>query len=304
MATKKIRKDLLIGIDIGGTKVKLVLMRGSKVLAEDKYLLKSFKTSRQFLATLIAHIELLIKPYVKSRIRGIGVGLAGILNKERTKVLIPPNLSIIKNINFKKILRDKFNLPVLLENDTNAMALGEMMYGAGKGKQSLVMLSLGTGVGAGIVFRHGSKLNLLTGHHGAAGEIGHMIINFNGIEGRPKKKGTLEQYSSAKFLKRRNINHPLKIQQDAKAGKKAAIKVYQEFGQYLGYGLANIVNIFDPEIIVLSGGVSEAYPLFIKTAKQVLKKNVISSKSANVIIQKSKLGDRAGAIGAAALWLR
>ncbi|OIO45775.1 MAG: hypothetical protein AUJ28_03680 [Parcubacteria group bacterium CG1_02_37_51] len=304
MVTKKINKDLLIGIDIGGTKVKLVLMRGSKVLAEDKYLLKSFKTSRQFLATLIAHLELLIKPYTISRIRGIGIGLPGILNKERTKVLMLPNSTIIKNINFKKILQDKFRLPVLLENDTNAMALGEMMYGAGKGMQSLVMLSLGTGVGAGIIFRHGAKLNLLTGHHGAAGEIGHMIINFNGIEGRPKKKGTLEQYASAKFLKRRNVNQPLKIQQEAKAGKKSALKIYQELGHYLGYGLANIVNIFDPEVIVLSGGVSEAYDLFIKPAKLVMKNNLISSQSADIKILKSKLGDRAGAIGAAALWLR
>jgi len=296
-------QNLIIGIDIGGTKVKLVLMRGSKVLEEDRYLLKSFKTPRQFLATLVAHIEMLIKDYSKYRIKGIGIGLPGVLSIDRRKVIVPPNLSIIKNIDFIKILKSSLNLPVRLENDANAMALGEMIWGAGQGRESMVLLSLGTGVGGGIIYRRGRKVQLLTGHQGAAGELGHMIINFNGVEGRSRLKGELEQYASAKFIRRRSSKHPLVVQQEALAGQKTALKIYEDLGYYLGFGLANIVNIFDPEVIVLSGGISEAYKLFIKSARQTMRDNILSPKSINIPVLKSKLKDRAGAMGAAALWL-
>ncbi|MFW0837953.1 MAG: ROK family protein [Candidatus Komeilibacteria bacterium] len=296
-------KTLLLGIDIGGTKVKLVLMRRAKVLAEDKYLLKSFKTSRQFLATLLAHIELLLQGYPRSQVRGIGIGLPAVLDANRRRVILPPNLSIIKNINFKKVIRTKFNLPVRLENDANAMALGEMMFGAGKGKQSLVMLSLGTGVGGGIVYRQDNKLKLLTGHDGAAAEIGHMIINFQGVEGRPQRRGELEQYASAKFIKRRSSKHPLKLQEAALAGKKGAVKIYEELGYYLGIGLANIINIVNPEVIVLGGGLSAAYKVFSKAAKKSMKANILAPTAMDTVVLQSKLKDRGGAMGAAALWL-
>lgn len=300
---KKRQKDLIVGIDIGGTKVKLVLMRGQKILAEDRYLLKSLKTAPQFLATLIAHIESLIKEYPKYRIKGIGIGLPGILDKSRKRVIIPPNLKVIRKINFIKALEANFNLPVRLENDTNVMALAEMIFGAGRGKESLVFLSLGTGVGGGVVFREAGKLRLLTGYRGAAGEIGRMVINFNGPKGRAGIKGDLEQYTSLQFIRSCSSKHPLTIQQEAIAGKKVALNVYKELGHYLGFGLANVVNIFDPEIIVLGGGISEAYKLFIKPAKQTMKANVLSPHSVNIPVVKSKLQDRAGAMGAAALWL-
>ena len=302
MGNKK-TKDLIIGIDIGGTKVKLILLQRGRVIEEDKYLVKSFKTSRQFLATLIAHIELLIKDYPKYRIKGIGIGLPGVLDENREKVIVPPNLKIIKGINFLKILKAKFNLSVRLENDTNVMALAEMIWGAGKGKQSMVLLSLGTGVGGGIVYRHGRKVRLLTGHRGAAGEIGHMLINFNGVEGS-RKKGELEQYASIKFLRRRSSKQAVIIQQEAQAGNKLSQKIYAELGHYLGFGLANIVNIFDPEIIVLGGGLSEAFKFFIKTAKTTMHANVLSPKSASTPVVKTKLGGKGGAMGAAALWLK
>ncbi|MFW0862201.1 MAG: ROK family protein [Candidatus Komeilibacteria bacterium] len=301
--TKNKIKDLIIGVDIGGTKVKLILLQRGKVIEEDKYLVKSFKTSRQFLATLIANIELLIKDYPKGRIKGIGIGLPGVLDEKREKIVIPPNLKIIKNIDFIKELKSKFNLPVKLENDTNCMALAEMLWGAGKNKQSMVLLSLGTGVGGGIVYRRGNKVQLLTGHRGAAGEIGHMLINFNGVEGS-RKPGELEQYASIKFLKRRSAKPALTIQKEAQAGNKSAQKIYAELGHYLGFGLANIVNIFDPEIIVLGGGVSEAYKLFIKPAKASMKKNILSIKSAGLPVLKTKLKGDGGAMGAAALWLQ
>jgi glucokinase len=301
MANNKI-KDLIIGIDIGGTKVKLILLYRGKVIAEDKYLVRSFKSSREFLATLIAHVELLMKDYPKYRFKGIGIGIPGVLDERRQKVLVPPNLKIIKNIDFIKVFKLRFNIPVRLENDTNAMALAEMIWGAGKGRESMILLSLGTGVGGGIVYRKGNKVQLLTGHHGAAGEIGHMLINFNGVEGS-RKKGTLEEYASIKFLRKRSAKHAFTIQQEAMAGKKSAQKIYAELGHYLGFGLANIVNIFDPEIIVLGGGVSEAYKFFIKTAKATMQANILSPKSARTPVVKTKLGGSGGAMGAAALWI-
>lgn len=301
MAKKKV-KDFIIGIDIGGTKVKLILLHRGKIIAEDKYFVKSFKSSRQFLATLIVHVELLIRDYPKYRIKGIGIGLPGVLDVKRQKVIVPPNLKIIKNIDFIKVFRSRFNIPVRLENDTNAMALAEMIWGAGKGKQSMVLLSLGTGVGGGIVYRRGNKIQLLTGYRGAAGEIGHMLINFNGVEGS-RKKGELEQYVSIKFLRRRSPKHALTIQREAMAGNKASQKIYAELGHYLGFGLANIVNIFDPEIVVLGGGVSEAYKFFIKSARVTMQSNVLSPKSARTPVVKTKLDGVGGAMGAAALWL-
>ncbi|MCR4280063.1 MAG: ROK family protein [Candidatus Komeilibacteria bacterium] len=300
MKKKLTAKDLIIGIDIGGTKVKLVLMRGNKVLREDKYLVKSFNTPRKFLATLIATIELILSGYDIEHCRGIGIGLAGALDQKRVKVLFPPNLALLKKLDLRRSLRGRFNLPVLLENDTNAMALGEMMFGAGKGKESLVMISMGTGTGGGVCYRRDGKVSLLTGHHGVAGELGRMIINFNGVEGRPRLSGEAEQYLSAKFISRRSGKHPLKLQQEAERGVKKARQIYDELGEYLGYVLANIVHTYDPQIIVLGGGVSEAYKLFIKTAKETMKNNLMVPVETK--ITSSQLGDRAGAMGAAALF--
>lgn len=295
-------KDLIIGIDIGGTKIKIVLLHQNKVLAEDLYLVKSFKTSREFLATLIAHIELLLKPYERNRFLGIGIGLPGILDKKRQSLLLPPNLSIIKKINFIKELKTHFNLPVRLENDTKAMALGEMLFGVGQGRQSIFMLSLGTGVGGAYAWRDDKKIRMLTGHQGAALEIGHTIINLNGVEGSPKTRGEVEQYLSAKFFHRRSNQYPLTIQEAAVKGQKSAQKIYQEFGYYLGYVLLNIIYSYDPEIIVLSGGLSQADKLFMKSAITVVKENILSSVIKIPIVTKTKLKDKAGAIGAAALW--
>jgi glucokinase len=229
--------------------------------------------------------------------------LPGVLSVDRRKVVVPPNLPIIKNLDFCKALESSLHLPVRLENDTNAMALGEMLWGAGRGRESLVLLSLGTGVGGGIVYRRGRKVQLVIGHQGAAGEIGHMVINFNGVEGRTRLRGELEQYASAKFIRRRSAKHPLLLQQEAFAGQPSAVKIYEDLGYYLGFGLANIVNIFDPEIIVLGGGISEAYKLFIASAEQTMRGNILSPRSIKIPVVKTKLKDRAGAMGAAALWL-
>ncbi|PIZ99839.1 MAG: hypothetical protein COX77_00330 [Candidatus Komeilibacteria bacterium CG_4_10_14_0_2_um_filter_37_10] len=297
-----IMKDLVIGIDVGGTKIKVVLLRQNKVLAEDLYLVKNFKTHREFLATLIAHIELLLKPYDRQRFVGIGIGLPGILDRQRQSLLLPPNLSVIKKINFIKELKGHFNLPVRMENDTKAMALAEMLFGSGRGKKSIFVLSLGTGVGGAYAWREENKICLLTGHQGTALEIGHTIININGVEGSPKTRGEVEQYLSSKFFSRRSNQHPAIIQEAAEKGKKSAQKIYQEFGYYLGFVLLNIIYNYDPEIIVLSGGLSRAEKLFIRPALQVVKENILSPLIKIPIITATKLKDQTGAIGAAALW--
>ena len=185
-----------------------------------------------------------------------------------------------------------------MENDANCFALAEAIIGAGKNSETVIGITLGSGIGGGIVI----KKKIYRGAFGSAGEIGHMVIKSGGFKCSCGSSGCFEKYASEKFFKRKSKLLPLELEKKAKKGDKKAKRIYLEFSQNLGIGLTNIINILDPDIIVIGGSIAKAGSLILNPAKKEVKKRVLSPQSKkSVKIRVAKLGEFSGAIGAALL---
>jgi glucokinase len=293
---------MTIGIDIGGSNIKGVLMKGSKVIVKRKIYHKSKSNKKKLIAQIFKCIEDLISKN-KGRVRRIGIGIAGPLDLKRQKVLNPPNVTGLKNIYLANLIKKKFKIKTILDNDVNCLVLAEAILGAAKEDKFVVGLGLGTGVGGGIVINK----KLFYGPHDSAGEFGHMIIQKDGRFCHCGSKGCLEVYTNEKGLRHtakeilgKRINS-IALENLAKKGNKKAIKAWQITGQYLGIGLANLVNVLDPDIIVVGGGIARAGELLLNSAKKEMKKNILSPLAKNTRVVRAKLGEYAGAIGAGLL---
>ncbi len=289
-------KNYIIGVDFGATKINTVLINKQGKLIK-KLKLKTKKRKQEIIEQVLDSIEKISDKDVI----GIGIGVPGILNKERTEILSLPNISDWEKIKLKDIIEKKTRKKVMLENDANCMALGESMFGHGKNVKNLVCVTLGTGIGTGIIIN-----NKIYSGRSNAGEFGHITIDVNGYKCKCGRRGCLEEYVSVRGIKRiakklginKNI---LEIYETAKLGNKKAKKVYEISGTYLGVGLAIVAKLLDPDLIVIGGGISNAGNLILKPSVKEMKKRTFF-KTAPVKIVKLK--DNAGAIGAACLFLK
>lgn len=305
------------GIDIGGTSIKCGLFKESGVLVEKWEIPTRTEDKGAKVPYDIAEtIHGKIKEHALSNdsIVGVGVGVPGPITEDGT-VLKCANLGWdIFNVNDK--LSELTGFKVAAANDANVAALGEMWMGGGKGYQDVVMVTLGTGVGGGIII--GGKV--IAGSNGAGGEIGHLTIDPNeedtcGCGGH----GHLEQYASAtgivRLAKKRLANVELKtslssvtnlsakaIFDHAKAGDEVAISLVEELGKYLGLALSHVAACVDPQVFVIGGGVSKAGDILVDVIKKHYNKNILFALS-NKEFRLAKLGNDAGIYGCAKLIL-
>ena len=292
-------KTYAIGVDIGATKTNFVLLRNSRVIRAKKT--ATLKSKRKLIKAAEENIQKLISGIPKSQILGVGIGVTGPLNEKRDLILNPPNQKYLRLCPLAKIIKNDlskdFKIKTKMDNDVNCFTYGEALLGAGKRAKSVLGITLGTGVGGGIVFNK----KLYRGNFGSAGEVGHMIIKFDGLQCACGSHGCFEEYASGRFFKRRGFD-PRGLVKAARRGDKHALKIFQEYGSYVGIGLAGAINLLDPEMVVIGGGIANAYRFFIKTAKEEIKKGVISPLSKRgVKIKKVRLGGLSVAIGAALL---
>ncbi|MEA3378118.1 MAG: ROK family protein [Nanoarchaeota archaeon] len=288
-----------IGIDFGGTKIKVALVKGKDIIRKIKMPTEAKKGKKKILNNLFTCIDFIIQGIKKSDVECIGIGVPGTLDAKRESVLNLPNIPKFKNVHLKKMIQKRYKIKVIMDNDTNVFAWGEFLYGAGRGYNNLIFLTIGTGLGGGIIIN--KKL-----YHGRgnAAELGHITIKADGTKCVCGNRGCLEEYVSTRAIAKSSKKifgkslHPLKIEQMGKKGNLKAKKVYRILGEYLGIGLATINNIFDPDAIIIGGSISNAGYLILKPAKEVMKKNTML-KPTKII--KSKLKENAGLIGAANL---
>ena len=305
----------VFGVDIGGTTVKLGLFNKDAELL-DKWEIPTVKVNggEQILPDVAKSIlkKMEEKGIAKSDIIGIGVGAPGAVDEEGTMVGGAVNLGW-GVLNIPQILKEYLDVPVKAANDANVAALGEMWQGGGKGHRNMVAVTLGTGVGGGIIVEG----KILTGATGAGGEIGHIHMEDNETElCGCKKKGCLEQYASAtgivRLAKRRlaEDDKPSCLREGeisaktvfdgVKAGDEVAIEIAERFGNYLGKGLAMVACTVNPEVFVIGGGVSKAGEILLSFIKPSFEKYVFSPCK-KVEFALAKLGNDAGIYGAAAL---
>jgi glucokinase len=286
-------KQYAIGIDIGGTNTKfgIVDTRGN-ILYRGAISTKKKASAKGFIDELFIAVQ----PAIESvggmaEIKGIGVGAPN-GNYYKGTVEYAPNLSWKGIVPLAKLLQEKFDLPASLTNDANAAAVGEMMYGAARGMKDFILITLGTGVGSGIV----ANGQLIYGHDGFAGELGHTIIIPGGrLHWGTGAHGSLETYASATGMRLTALellekhsnktsllrNYPVEelesyhIYECAKQGDELAIEVFEYTGRILGMALANFVMFSSPEAIILFGGPTKAGELLMKPVREHMEENLL-----------------------------
>jgi glucokinase len=257
----------------------------------------------------------------KENLIGLGIGSPGSVDLDGGTVKYPPNFPNWTVVRLgEEVSKGLDNIKVAVDNDANVAAVGEGKFGAGKGTSNFFLFTLGTGIGGGIIIND----QIYRGPTGAAGELGHISIDYNGPECLCGNKGCIEAYVGQKYLSKRTVeqlkNHPdskileivngdlekvepLVIYQAAKAGDKFASEVLEEAGFYLGIAAATIFNIFDFHLAVIGGGVSAAGDLLFNSIKKTARERVLSVHRDRIQIVPALLGNKAGLLGAAGMVL-
>lgn len=300
------KKQYAIGIDLGGTNLRVALVSEEGELVK-KIKVPSSENVRESLLKSIGDV-------FSDDVAGIGFGVAGLIDSEKGVVMESPNLPAIEGLNIPEMVKTRFNVPVYVENDANAAALGEKWRGEGKAFRSFVLITLGTGIGGGIIHNH-ALMNI-------PAEIGHMCINTGGDKCSCGNNGCLELYASAKAmlayaitalengaestLRERCKGNLYKLTSEdiyltALDGDNLAREVLREAGRYLGVGISSIINIFGPDAIILSGGLIGAWNIFIQEAIKEASRRAFKPLFDRVKILPSSLGDDAGIIGSSYL---
>ena len=310
---------LAIGIDIGGTGTKFgIVDRVGNVLFSSEISTRKHSDVNSFIDELYTELSKLIDNVGGiGRIKGIGVGAPN-GNYYTGTIEYAPNLPWKGIIPLARMMEDKFKIPVVLTNDANAAAIGEMMYGAAQGMKDFIMITLGTGVGSGIV----ANGKLVYGHDGFAGELGHTTMIPNGrLHEGTGKRGSLESYASATGVRLTTLEilekstepsslrsvpsdqiDSKKVYEAAIAGDAVAKEIFESTGTILGAALANFVMFSSPEAIILFGGLTKAGDLILKPTRESMEANLIQIFQNKVKILVSHLKESDAAIlGASAL---
>ncbi|HKS10209.1 MAG TPA: ROK family protein [Pyrinomonadaceae bacterium] len=302
----------VFAVDLGGTYLRIALVDGSgKIHDQVKQRTPRGDSPDVIVDALAAAADKWSND--GRRIAAVSIMVPGTVDNQNAVVVQAPNLPSLTNFPLKAVLEERFGWPVLLENDANAAAVGEMWLGAARGCRDVVSVTLGTGVGGGVILDG----ELWRGAHGSAGEIGHTTVDpFSGLKCKCGNVGCLELFASATAIVRMTRDNLPQFPQSmlnreeltaervydaGRAGDELALSVFKRFGTYLGVGLANLINIIDPEIIVIAGGAVNGWDLFACDMKREVNERAVRVTAQQVKIAAAECGDNAGLLGAARL---
>jgi len=297
-----------VGVDVGGTNIKFGLVnRLGSIVSRASLNTKQFHRNKQKLINaLIEEIDNLIrsKQLKPKNISGIGIGLPGLIDSKKGVVNFLPNVPGWKNVPLKSIVQKKLRIQTFIENDVNLITLGEWKFGAGKGCQNMLCMTLGTGVGAGLVLNN----KLYRGEGFVAGELGHMPLNEKGPNCSCGGIGCFECYvgnshllkKAKKIFKKNDIQLP-DIYCLADQGNARAVRFWNDTAIHIGNALVGVVNLLNPRLIVIGGGISNNYKFMGAAINAIVKKRAMKVQAKMVKIVRAKLGDDAGIIGAQVL---
>lgn len=292
-----------LGVDIGGTNIKIGLVSQDYKLIN----MRKIPTPNEVIGPLFDEIK---RYFDETQISGIGIGVAGLVSP-KGEVLESPNIPSLNNIALKNLIREKFDVNVVVENDATVATVAEAYFGEGKDIKNFVLLTLGTGIGGGF-FHDGRFLDLPM-------EVGHMSINYQGKLCSCGNNGCLEMYASARAIRETLIERIedgessqvknlyegnfYKITSEdvytaALEGDNLARQVIREAGKALGAGLSNLINIFAPDRIILTGGLSRARNIYLENAINEARKRALRGLSNKVEIVQSQIVDSGGILGA------
>ncbi len=310
-------KRAVISVDLGGTNIRVAIVSiDGKVLLSKKTSTKASEGPARVLKRLLAVIKQVIQEAGETDFASsIYLAIAGVVDVSRGLVTSSAHLPGWRDVHLREIVAREFGMDTYLLNDASAAALGEYYFGAGKGISNLIYLTVSTGIGGGIIIDN----KLYQGRDGCAGELGHMIIKADGPKCSCGRYGCLEamvsgtaisteairriQNGQSSILKKvfKYNNGNITSQDVAKASKlgdKLASEIISQAAYYLGIGLVNIVNIFNPDMIIIGGGLSKMGDMLLAPAKKIVKQTAFKLPASTVRIVRSRLGDDAGLLGA------
>jgi len=309
----------IIGLDLGGTFIKIgIVTEKGKILIKKEVPTPKTRDRMKIISVMSEGINSYLKSYNKTEFTGIGIGTPGLVDKNG-KVFLAPNLPDWNNLNLKKIFERKYSLPVKVENDAKAFAWGEYKFGAGKGFKNIICVTLGTGFGGAVILNG----KLLKGNKYSAVEMGHMPIYYKGPKCNCGNLGCIERYVGAEYIaemarkklkgKKSLITEivggnlskitPITIEKAYQRGDKLAEEVWIETGTYLGAFFSGLVNLLNPQIIIIGGGIAQVGDILFSTIKKVVDKRSFYLLAKDVKVVPAKLGKEAGIISCASLFL-
>ena len=315
-----------LGIDFGGTNIAAgIVDESGKLIIKRSTKTKRYRPLSEIMADLLGLCdEILSRAKIKKEdVSTIGLGIPGNIHPDGKRVVYGNNIDCLTNANIEKIIKNHYpHMDIFLENDANAAAYAELICGAAKGLENVIMVTLGTGVGGGIII--GGKI--YSGQNSAGGEIGHIVIERSGEKCTCGRRGCWEQYASVTALLRQTADaidlYPKSKIYDLIDGKKIKIsgrtafdamrmgdecgkKIVKEYIEYIGIGVVDMINIFQPEMVVIGGGISREGDNIILPLREYVKKNVYAGEVTTIPqtkIEAAIMGNDAGIIGAAMLY--
>ena len=300
------KNKYIISIDLGGTNLRIALV-DENLLIKDRFVLCTpvFSTKESLISAVVSSINKIISKnnLNKKDILGIGLGLPGPIDYKNGIVHYFPNIPGWKNVFLKDKLQAKLGIKTFVDNDANVMALAESRVGAARGMKHIVCLTLGTGVGGGLIL-NGELFRAATN---ATGELGHVPVNQAGPKCNCGGIACLEAYignkrimQQAEKIFRKKITLE-QLSALAGQGNRNAIKIWKDAGDILGVALSGVINLLSPDCIVIGGGVANAGKVLFDQVKETILKRAMTVQAKHVKIYKAALGDDAGLIGAAIL---
>jgi glucokinase len=305
-----------IAIDLGGTNIKAAVVDQDLGIIEQSSTPTHAELGKDHLLDRIAGVIMELSK--KEGVVGIGMGLPGMVSIDQTTVYYPPNLPSLDGVNAAEEITKRTKLPCRIENDANIAALGSLHFGVGKNYSHFIMLTLGTGVGGGIIINN----ELFKGSRGMAGELGHIILDYHGPLSNSVTRGTIEAYLGQRFLSRFAMDmitqypnnplyqkfskdfdklEPVDLTQAANTGNNLAIEILEKAGQRLGYAIINYTHMMDIRTYVLSGGVAKAGEWLFGPARDIVKKHMMPPFQEGFEIVYEDLGNDSSLLGAAGL---
>lgn len=303
-------EELSIGVDMGGTSIKFAVIRGTEIIFKGEPMpTHEYPTPEAIVQEIGNRLRGLLAAYPD--VCAVGMGLPGFVDHRAGTVDSLTNVPGWYNIHIRDILTELTGLPAAVDNDANCMAYAEWKLGAGRGMNDLVCLTLGTGIGSGII----ANGQFLRGHLGAAGELGQMSIDYRGRVGYYGNRGAIEDYignreiaSEAQLMyaaagkPRREENcTPIDLENEAKAGCPVAAAVWDDIACKLATCLMNCHYVLNPEAFIIGGGISKAGDLLFAPLRRYLKAQLYGPHYEKIKILPAQFGNEAGLIGAANL---
>ena len=301
----------IISIDIGGTQLRAAAYKQGQ---REPFAQKKVKTKASEPDTFGRLVKLVEDIWSQTeKVTAIGVSSPGPVDPHTGVIMFAPNIKEWRDFPIAAKLMQHFGVPTYLDNDANLAGLAEWKFGAGRGHHNVLYLTVSTGVGGGVIIND----RLLQGYHGLAAELGHTVVQADGPLCGCGQRGHLESFSSGTGIERfvadqlkagrASVLHPGKknsahdISEAAKQGDAVAKRIFTIVGEYIGVGLASVVNLLNPEIIIIGGGVADAGDILLNPIKETIRKRAMPIAASAVQIVPAKLGNNAGVIGASLL---